>query len=259
MTSLASSAETGKSVVSPSCVLALDTSTPQGGVAIVRADRVLARRTWQRGRSHSELLTVTIESCLAEAGVSLSDLDMIAAGKGPGSFTGIRIAINAARTLAFVFKKPIMAFDTTEIIAAGCARRDLPVAVLLNAQMNLLFFSTFSWDFANQTWRREQPLDALSPTEIESRLTTPHLALGDGYLDYQNLFSASLRSRLVRDVSCSDFPDPGTLGRLANTLGKTDSSLDWIRLQPLYIRASGAEEKLRGDSGPPKRGDREKR
>ena len=119
--------------------LAIDTSTSQGGVALLGGEKVLARSIWSRGRSHGELLTPHIESALKETGQSLQSVERLAVGRGPGSFTGIRIGVNAARSLAYTLSLPIVAFDTTEILAAGVTRTDLPLITLLNAQMNLLF------------------------------------------------------------------------------------------------------------------------
>jgi tRNA threonylcarbamoyl adenosine modification protein YeaZ len=230
-------------------ILAFDTSTPQGGVAVLEGERLLSSKIWSRGKSHSELLTPTIENCLSQANLSLNQIDCIAVGHGPGSFTGIRIAINVARSLAFALGKRVVAFDTTEIIAAGCKRHDLPVLVLLNAQMNLLFASTFVWDNSARRWQRRLPLQALSIEQLEKEISEPHLCLGEGFLDYEFLFTDALRAKLVRDTQYADDPPPEALGLLAVSSTETSTTLDWIHLQPLYIRASGAEEKLREDMG----------
>jgi tRNA threonylcarbamoyl adenosine modification protein YeaZ len=228
--------------------LALDTSTSQGGVALLNDDQVLSRHVWSRGKSHSELLTPTIEACFKEAGLEPNAIQQIAVGRGPGSFTGIRIGVNAARSLGYALGVPVRAFDTTEILAAGVQRHDLPVITLLNAQMNLLFASTFVWDEPARLWRRERALEAVPLETIESWVQTPHLFLGDGFLDYEPLLGPELRTKVVRDSSISDHPLPEVLGHLA-FVEKSHGPLDWNHLQPLYIRASGAEEKRRGDSG----------
>ena len=104
--------------------LALDTSTSQGGVAVLEGERVLSRIVWSREKSHSEFLTPNIETCLRDAGLEVRALDRIAVGRGPGSFTGIRVAINAARALAYALSKPVFTFDTMEILAAGVSDAD---------------------------------------------------------------------------------------------------------------------------------------
>lgn len=225
--------------------LALDTSTSQGGVAVLKGEQVLSRAVWVREKSHSELLTPTIEECLREAGADVHDLKRIAVGRGPGSFTGIRIAINAAKSLGFALKLPIFAFDTAEILSASVSRVDLPVLTLINAHKNLLYTSIFRFDPASNIWIRNFALQALSPEEIANKITTPHICLGDGYEEYASVFRPDLKSVLVRDPGLSDYPQPEVLGRLSWRLRDSVSPLDWNELQALYIRASGAEENLR--------------
>ena len=77
-------------------LLAFDTSTSQGGVAVFQDSHLKARHVWSREGSHGELLTPAIEKALNEAGVQAYQLDAVAIGRGPGSFTGARIAVNAA-------------------------------------------------------------------------------------------------------------------------------------------------------------------
>lgn len=242
--------------------LAFDTSTSQGGVAVLEGERVLSRIVWSREKSHSELLTPNIETCLRDAGLEARALDRIAVGHGPGSFTGIRVAINVARSLAYALSKPVFAFDTTEILAAGATdtdahrahderHRNLPILAMINAHKNLIYCSRFEWDAPRSQWsRHENDLGAFTVEEITARVRVPHLCLGDAFDEYEPVFSPEFRSRLIRDPIFSDDPLPEALGRLASRRSALGvGPLDWKRLQALYIRASGAEEKLRESRG----------
>ncbi len=81
-------------------LLALDTSTPVGSVAVGRGTRVLAEAVLPNGREHAVRLIPAIQSVLAEAGVERQEVDGVIVGKGPGSFTGVRIAAATARGVA---------------------------------------------------------------------------------------------------------------------------------------------------------------
>lgn len=223
--------------------LAFDTSTSQGGVAVTRGESVLSKATWPREKSHNEFLTPTIENCLAEAGVAGKDLDLIAVGQGPGSFTGIRIAINAARSLAFALSKPVMAYDTLEILAAGAPHSDHPLLALVNAHKNMLYAAIFHWRDGH--WTRQSQTEALTLDQIAARVTSPHLCLGDGFEEYETVLSQDLRRLLIRDQAISDYPAPEVLGRMASLKVGDVQPIGWKELQALYIRASGAEETLR--------------
>lgn len=231
-------------------VIAFDTSTAQGGVSVLRDDEVLASNTWMRQGSHGELITTAIENCLTTAMVAASDLEGIVVGVGPGSFTGVRIAVNAARSLGFSLGRPVYTFDTLEIIANGCTRTDLPLVVLVNAHKNMIFASTFDFVADPATggrWKRRSGLETVEPADLAKLIANtdgslaPHICIGDGFVEYEEEIPEAVRVQLIRDSLISDFPHPDVLGRMR----KFSQPLEWKLVQALYIRESGAEEKLR--------------
>lgn len=221
--------------------LALDTSTNRGGIAILKDRDSLSTRVWEREKSHSELLTSLIDECVNEAKIKLKDINQIAVGKGPGSFTGIRIAINAAKTLAYSLNVPVYAFDTTEILAAAVTPQKTPLLALVNAHKNLLYTSIF--EPKNGTWTKVSGPEAWTLEEIEKAVTTQHLCVGDAYLEFKEVLPDSLAKLLERSHHHPDHPSAEVLGRLA--FDSTSSPLVWKEVQALYIRASEAEEKYR--------------
>ncbi len=221
--------------------LTIDTSTSQGGLAVLKDGQVLAQRSWLREKSHSEMLTPTLEECLQEAGVRTHDLTRLVVGHGPGSFTGIRIAINAIRTIAFALKIPVFAYDTMTILTEQVTAIKRPVLALVNAHRNLLYVSRF--EPTNAKWSLVNGPKALTLEEIEALVEGPHVCVGDGYLEYADHFPPKLKKNLIRDSSLVDFPRADILGGLPDKIG--GPALDWNQVQALYIRASEAEEKFR--------------
>jgi tRNA threonylcarbamoyladenosine biosynthesis protein TsaB len=221
-------------------VLAFDTSTAHGGVAIFRDREILAHASWQRQGSHGENLTPQIQKCLEAAGIELAALDALAVGVGPGSFTGVRVAINAARSFAFALAKQVFAFDTAELIANGVNRTNLPLLVMINAHKNQVFAATFA--FSAGRWTRTSDLIARDPaTGLVELVSEPHLCVGDGFDEYNDLIPDEVLRHLVRDPNVSDFPQPQTFAALV----QNSQPYEWKDIQALYIRESGAEEKLR--------------
>lgn len=100
-------------------LLAFDTSTSSLAVAVMENDRLLAQVNILAERNHSAFLVTAIQDCLDSAGVSRSDLDGIAVGVGPGSYTGIRIAVTTAKTLAWALQLPLIGFSSLESTALG--------------------------------------------------------------------------------------------------------------------------------------------
>lgn len=100
-------------------LLAFDTSTASLVVAVVADGRILAERTIHAERNHSAYLVTAIDECLKASGILKADLDGIAVGVGPGSYTGVRIAVTTAKTLAWVLKIPVIGVSSLEAIALG--------------------------------------------------------------------------------------------------------------------------------------------
>jgi N6-L-threonylcarbamoyladenine synthase/tRNA threonylcarbamoyladenosine biosynthesis protein TsaB len=235
----------------PKRLLAFDTSTAQGSVAVFEGESLLSERIWRRAQSHSEYLTAEIEEALREASLHARDIEALAVGQGPGSFTGIRVAINAARALGYALKTPVFVRDTSAILIEP-VRRDEPVLTLINAQKNSFFVSTFSrgeTSHAPTGWRRTRSLEFMTLSEVEALLLGgPHLTIGDGVELAQLDLKPEAKLNLIRDVAISNFPLASSLGRLTLSQQVQHPPLDWNAVQPLYIRASGAEEKVREGS-----------
>jgi tRNA threonylcarbamoyladenosine biosynthesis protein TsaB len=121
-------------------ILALDTSTEYCSVALWQ-DGAVVERSELAGQRHSELLIAMIDMLLADAGVKIKQLDGIAFGKGPGSFTGVRIACGAAQGLAFGADVPVAGVCTLEALAeaSGKAR----VIAALDARMGEIYHAAY--------------------------------------------------------------------------------------------------------------------
>jgi tRNA threonylcarbamoyl adenosine modification protein YeaZ len=111
-------------------VLALDTSTVVN-VGLARASQVLAQVTIADPMAHVEQLTPAIESCLAQAGVRLSELGQIVVGLGPGPFTGLRVGVVTAQVLATITGVPLHGVCSLDILAAQFADQSPPSAFLV--------------------------------------------------------------------------------------------------------------------------------
>lgn len=130
-------------------LLAIETSTEAGSVALWR-DGVVLDRDCTPGVTHSETLLPLVRSLLAEAGVGLADLDGIAFGAGPGSFTGLRVACGVAQGLAVAAGLPLLPVGTLEAMAWTCRSQigGADVAVYLDARMNEVYCGLFGADVA---------------------------------------------------------------------------------------------------------------
>lgn len=224
-------------------VLALETSTLLGGVAVIKNGQVLASESSQRQKSHSEILHPFIETCLQKAGLTLTDIDVFAVGQGPGSFTGIRVAANAGKTFSYIYNKPLVTVDSLMLLATP-VKSDLPVLAMLNAFKNMVYFGLFDVSGDEPVYLKG-PL-AIPVLYLKTLVSESVLVVGDGYTTYQEYFSEDLKPLLHRDAQYQDHPQAETLGLVAEKRARNHQTIEWNSFLPLYIRASEAEENKRG-------------
>src|ERR1019366_10604976 len=127
-------------------VLALDTTTPAGSVALVDEDRVVDERGGDPSRTHAQRLPGDLLRVLERRGLAMSDVDLFAVASGPGSFTGLRIGIATMQGLAVVQQRRvagISALDALAHLAARDAAPDAIVAVWMDARRHEVFSALY--------------------------------------------------------------------------------------------------------------------
>ena len=139
----------------PQRMLALDTSTRSLTAALLEGERVVAESQSFSERNHSVQLIPVLQALLRTAGWKPADLDKIAAGQGPGSYTGVRIAVTAAKTLAWTIGKPLVGVSSLEALAFGArsevehsteSRGTVWIVPLMDARRDRFYTSLFAID-----------------------------------------------------------------------------------------------------------------
>src|SRR5271165_5699581 len=127
-------------------LLALDAATEACGVALIDGEAILVRSA-EHGPGRAELVLEMVDEVLREAGLALRQLDGIAAGVGPGSFTGVRISVSVAQGLAFGAALPVIPATTLETLALAGLRPDAArVLACLDARMGEVYWGCFEAD-----------------------------------------------------------------------------------------------------------------
>jgi N6-L-threonylcarbamoyladenine synthase/tRNA threonylcarbamoyladenosine biosynthesis protein TsaB len=225
-------------------VLAMETSTQLGGVAVIKDGQVIAMESSLRQKSHSEVLNRFIQNCLEKTNLKLSEIDAFAVGQGPGSFTGIRVAANIGKSFSYVYNKPLVAIDSLLLLAATI-KSELPVLSIINAYKNMVYFGLFDLTKGLEPIYQHGPT-AVPVQKLGNLITQDVLVVGDGFETYQEYLPKDLLKYLHRDSQFSDFPQAETLGLLAEKRAQQNKTIEWNSFVPLYIRASEAEENKRG-------------
>ena len=209
-------------------LLALETSTESCSVAL-GLDGEVRERFELAPRGHAELLLPWVEGLLAEAGVALSDLDAIAFGRGPGSFTALRIGIGVTQGLAWGADRPVVPVSSLQAAAqASGAERAL---VALDARMGEVFTGRFVRE--DGLMRPVGDEAVLPPESVSLPQTSDWTAVGNGFERY-----APLAEQVPNFANC----EPDTWPRAAAVLALAK---DWMadneplpaeQAQPVYLR-----------------------
>jgi tRNA threonylcarbamoyladenosine biosynthesis protein TsaB len=231
-------------------VLALETSGRVGSIALIEADgdsaRVL-REVWlSPGERTARSLLPGIDALLRQYAWRPADVELIATTTGPGSFTGLRIGVVAAKTLAYATGAKLVGVHTLAAIAAGAGATAAQLWTVLDAQRQELFVASFDT-------RRPIADQATPTTEILSiDAWLARLSPGDAVAGPP---LAKCRDRLPEGVAILDeakwSPAAAFTGQLAVELFHCGATVDPLALVPNYFRKSAAEEKSPAPSPSP--------
>ena len=223
-------------------LLAIDTSTPRAALALARPGqepRVPPPDAEpDRAARHGRGLIPAIAALLAAEGLTVADLGAIAVGLGPGSYTGLRIGLTAAKTLAYAAGKPLVAIDSLEAIARNAPDDALRVVVAVDAQRGDAYLADFARDAPGA------PLHRLGPTRIEAvapwaeALGPSDLVLGPALDRLLAAWPASARL----GTPDQGHPGPARLIPMAREALEAGRTLDPFFVEPIYLRRSAAED-----------------
>lgn len=174
-------------------LLAIDSATEFCSVAYTDGKRLLVRGS-EAPRQHADLLLPYVQDVLAEAEVSLADIDAIVVGHGPGSFTGVRIAAGIAQGLAFSQQIPLIGVSSLAAMAQQCVRLHgaEAVAVAIDARMGEVYFGTYVAQQGLMVKQGEEQVAA--PTALAPLPAVPQqwFTAGTGFDTYAEQLMAQL-------------------------------------------------------------------
>lgn len=230
-------------------ILSFDTSSPACAIAVVDGDGagadVLSEITVWAPREHLARLIPQIDAALREAQTAKEDVQAIAVGIGPGSYTGLRIGVTVARTLAQALNISIVGIPSLDAMARRFMEFDGFVCPVIDAKRGEVYAAVY--ETGNGFFRRKSDFRPLSPEALLYELVALGarvLMVGDGIYAYRDIFESHLGTRISFAPRDYWWPRASDLAVIALKRLARGQSDDLFSLVPIYARLSQAEELL---------------
>jgi tRNA threonylcarbamoyladenosine biosynthesis protein TsaB len=222
-------------------ILALETSAKACSAAVTEDGRLIASAFQCTGLTHSRTLMPMVEAMLKNAELTIEDCDAIAVAHGPGSFTGIRIGVSAAKGLAFAARKPAIGVSTLEAMASSVSCMDGIIVCAMDARRQQVYNALFEAEGGHLTrLTPDRPIGLSELSEELKKYGKKKIIVGDGaHLCYTYL--------LDKQISCVMAPShllqQSAVGvclaaERAAAAGGLQSAQE---LMPVYLRAAQAD------------------
>ena len=224
-------------------ILAIDSSSVAGSVALLEDGEIKYENISHDKRTHSETLLPMIDKLKSETGLDLNTIDAIAVTGGPGSYTGLRIGGATAKGLGLALDKPIINVPTMEALAYNVCKSDMLVCPMMDARRERVF--TALYKFSDDQVEVVKDQCVLTIDELADEIDEPVLFLGDGVDAYKDLLDEKIK------VKHSFAPDEDNSVRASSFVflakeffaeGKIESAKDH---KPDYLMLSQAERELK--------------
>ncbi len=213
-------------------ILCLETATTNCSVALSVDGKVVSvKEENTRKYSHSEKLHVFIGEVLAQAHFDKSQLDAIAVGKGPGSYTGLRIGVSSAKGLCFALDKPLISTLTLEVLAQQVQETDCYIIPMLDARRMEVYAAVFDSD-KDKSEIRPTAAEILKEDSFEEYLNQKKtIFLGDGAPKFRSICHHS-NAIFLEDR----FPSAKNMAQIAEAKYKKSDTENVAYFEPFYLK-----------------------
>ncbi len=224
-------------------ILAIETSTITGGAAIVEDHKLLAEGRLSLKAIHSERLMGLIDFLLKAIKMTIYDMDYLAVGVGPGSFTGLRVGIATVKGLAYGTGKLVAPVSSLEAFAANIPfAQDCLICPMLDAKRHEIYVALYrQGDSGLETVLTER---AARLADIVAYIDRKTLFIGDGAVVYRSKIEEALGERATFLTGTAMYPSAANVAFLAMRNIQTGNIVNALELSPQYLRPSEAEIKF---------------
>jgi len=212
-----------------SFILNIETATKNCSVSIAKnGETITCREIAEEGYSHAEKLHVFIEEIIAETGISVHDLSAVAVSQGPGSYTGLRIGVSAAKGLCYALNIPLIAVDTLQTLASQAKVSDGKIIPMLDARRMEVYSAIFSTNL-----EIERPIQAEIIDENSFNTYTETLYfVGDCAEKCQSVLTKE-NFVFLEDVK---YPSAAAMSKISYDKYRISDTVDVAYFEPYYLK-----------------------
>jgi tRNA threonylcarbamoyladenosine biosynthesis protein TsaB len=210
-----------------------------GSVAIITEDCLIAEYSLNTRTTHAERLMSVIDYILRTVSLCIQDIHGIAIGLGPGSFTGLRIGVTTAKSLAYSIQKPIVAIPSLDALASQYLFTDLLICPILDARKQEVYTAFFR--NTGSSVEKLSEYSVITPEHVLREITEPVIFLGDGVLRYRQYIETRLGQHALFADAAHLLPRGSLIAKLGCDRLIAGEYDDCFALTPLYVRKSDAE------------------
>lgn len=232
-------------------ILAIETSTYSGSIAIVEENAILGEYYFNIGPVHTEKLVPSIEWLLSEVGIDKSDLSGVAVSLGPGSFTSLRVGLSTAKGICYSLGIPLVGVSSLKALAMNLPFAPCNICPVMDARKGEVFAALFCFNDG----QLERIMDdmVLSPERLVELIKENTIFVGDGAILYKDYLEDNLCTGILFSPININFPRASNLA--LSEIGKFKEDRDnkyvldgIMNLAPQYLRKSEAEISKEGRS-----------
>lgn len=222
-------------------ILALDTATEACSVALSYQEKITTINELSP-RSHTQRILPMVDELLQQAGICLNEVDYLAFGRGPGSFTGVRVAAGIAQGLAFGGQLPVVPISNLLAMAEQAYQQTgaVNVVALIDARMNEVYFAQF--ERTKHGWAEIVAEQVCSPEKAIAQINTEHkpAVVGTGWAAYSQFSQANLTITLTEIT----LPSAQFMLSLAAQAIENQQTQSALEIEPVYLRNEVTWQKL---------------
>jgi len=225
-------------------ILAVESSGMVAAVAVVREGRLIGEYFLDHEKTHSQHLMPLVEQLLAGLDMEIADIDIFAASKGPGSFTGLRIGLATVKGLAQTLDKPIIGVPTLDGLAYNLLSRQGLICPIMNARREQVYTSIYR---SNGKLLRLDEYMAIPVIELVQKLRAfdePVMFNGDGVPAYWDIIKNEMGDKALMAPINLLTQRASSIACLALDMYKIEGAQKYTEVVPFYLRKFQAEQKF---------------